>query len=325
MPNSKFQILNSFLLLFISLALVLVGTLSQVDAAEFKITTPKPTINSQQKVKIEVIMGSKGEAINALEGKVFWPKEYFDLVAINDGNSIVNFWLTKPSVDVEGYLSFAGIIPGGYAESGGLLFGATLQTKKDGETEVSLKEVKALINDGEGTPAPITIVPLKLSIASSTPLLLDFPNPDHEKPEPFKPEISTSTELFDGRYFMVFSTQDKGSGVNYYEVIESSKILEIRKINASLWKRVESPYLLKDQTLSSYVYVKAVDVAGNERVIEVLPIKARAKFWPDLSQLIFYGIIIAIIILGGIAINSIRLRIVIRKKDHVHKEGKKIH
>lgn len=267
-------------------------------------------------------MSSKGEAINALEGKVVWPKEYFDLVAINDGNSIVNFWLTKPSVDVEGYLSFAGIIPGGYAESGGLLFSATLQAKQDGETEVSLKEVKALISDGQGTPAPVTIVPLKLSIATSTPLLLDFPNPDHERPEDFKPEISTSTDLFGGQYFMVFATQDKGSGVDHYEVIESSKILETRKIDPALWSRAESPYLLTDQTLASYLYVKAVDVVGNERLVEVAPIKPHPKFWPDLSQIIFYGIIIAIIILGGLAINSFRLKVVIRKKDYVNKGGK---
>jgi len=34
---------------------------------------------------------------------------------------------------------------------------------------------------------------------------------------------------------------------------------------------VESPYLLKDQKLKSFIYVKAVDKAGNERIATLAP------------------------------------------------------
>jgi hypothetical protein len=296
----------------------------RADAAEFKITTPKPTINTQQRVRIEVWLDGQGEAINAIEGKVVWPKDYFALESVSDANSIINFWLAKPSADAGGDLAFAGVIPGGYTESGGLLLSAVLQAKKNGEAVLSFKELKALIGDGQGTPAKVTTMPLKLSIASGTPLLLDFPNPDNERPEDFKPEISNSADLFDNQYFMVFATQDKGSGLDHYEVVESRRELAIRTIDPVLWVRAESPYLLKDQKLGSYIYIKAVDKAGNERLVSVAPIKPRFSLWPQLPQILFYGIIIAIIILGGIAIKSVKFNIVIRPKDHVKKEGKKL-
>jgi hypothetical protein len=321
--KNKFQIPNSFLLVSIGFLLVFFSVLPAAQAAEFTITTPKPTINTQQRVKVEVVMDARGEPINAIEGKIIWSQDYFALESVSDANSIINFWLTKPGLDIDGNLAFAGIIPGGYVDSGGLLFTAVLQARQNGETSLAFKDVKALLNDGQGTPAKVTTIPLKLSIATSTPLLLDFPNPDNERPENFKPEISSSADLFSGQYFLVFTTQDKGSGLDYYEVAESRRELEIRQIKPEAWVRAASPYLLKDQKLGSYIYVKAVDKNGNERLVSVAPIKPRFSLWPQLPQILFYGIIIAVIILGGIAIKSVRLNVVIRRKKHVKREGDK--
>jgi len=321
--KNKFQIPNSFLLVSIGFLLVFFSVLPAAQAAEFTITTPKSTINTRQRVKIEVWLNGQGEPVNAFEGKISWPQDYFSLETVSDANSIVNFWLIKPGADNGGNLAFAGIIPGGYADSGGLLFSATLQAQRDGEASVVFKDLQALLNDGQGTAAKVSAVPLKLNLATSTPLLLDFPNPDNERPENFKPEISSSADLFNGQYFLVFTTQDKGSGLDYYEVVESRRELEERKIKPEAWVRAASPYLLKDQKLGSYIYVKAVDKNGNERLVSVAPIKPRFNLWPQLPQILFYGIIIAVIILGGIAIKSVRLNVVIRRKEHVKREGNK--
>jgi hypothetical protein len=42
------------------------------------------------------------------------------------------------------------------------------------------------------------------------------------------------------------------------------------------WRRAESPYVLKDQARSSDIRVKAVDVAGNER-IALIPARYEAQ------------------------------------------------
>ena len=54
------------------------------------------------------------------------------------------------------------------------------------------------------------------------------------------------------------------------------------------WIRAESPYVLKDQKLKSYVYIKAIDKAGNER-IEVIPQKYPFQWY---ESWLWWGIII---------------------------------
>lgn len=65
--------------------------------------------------------------------------------------------------------------------------------------------------------------------------------------------------IFDGKYFLVFATQDKGSGISHYEVCEGGK----RKCAIA-----ESPYLLQNQKLNQKIFVKAVDKNGNEYIYD---------------------------------------------------------
>ena len=98
------------------------------------------------------------------------------------------------------------------------------------------------------------------------PTLLPIPIVDKESPESFVPEIAIDTFLFDKKWFLVFTTQDKGSGIDYYEVKETRwSIINI----ISKWNYAESPYILKDQQLKSCIFVKAFDKAGNEKVVMI--------------------------------------------------------
>jgi len=95
----------------------------------------------------------------------------------------------------------------------------------------------------------------------------------------------------------VFATQDKGSGIDYYEIKESrQKFLKIFK----KWVIAESPYVLKDRKLRSYVYIKAVDKAGNERIAVVeprYPIKWYENYW--IWIIIILAIIFSFIVIKG--------------------------
>ena len=76
-------------------------------------------------------------------------------------------------------------------------------------------------------------------------------------PETFPIEIHQTPIIFDGKYFITFSTTDKQTGVDHYEVKEGKKD----------WKIVQSPYILANQKLTDETQVKAVDKAGNERIM----------------------------------------------------------
>jgi len=82
------------------------------------------------------------------------------------------------------------------------------------------------------------------------------------------PEIAQNSAITNGKWFLVFATQDKGSGIDHYKVKETrQRFLDI----FSKWISGESPHVLQDQELRSYIFVKAVDKAGNTRIEKITP------------------------------------------------------
>lgn len=91
---------------------------------------------------------------------------------------------------------------------------------------------------------------------------------DSTPPEIFEPRIGKDKSVFGGRYFLSFFTKDKMSGIDHYEVSEIP-YLSLNKTDR--WKTEKSPYLLKHQIMGDIIKVKAVDMAGNERIVEIKP------------------------------------------------------
>lgn len=84
---------------------------------------------------------------------------------------------------------------------------------------------------------------------------------DKTSPEPFELKIGQDTSIFEGKYFLSFSTKDEMSGIDYYEVKEGKKD----------WERVMSPYLLKEQSLGQKITIRVYDKAGNYQESEIKP------------------------------------------------------
>ncbi len=102
---------------------------------------------------------------------------------------------------------------------------------------------------------------------------------------------------------MTFATQDKQSGIDHYEIQESRS----SKIDAGKWKTAESPYLLIDQELHSFIYVLAIDRQGNERVIKVFPRKPLA--WTEQRSLALIAVgCLMLVAAGGILLRRRRAK-----------------
>ena len=112
---------------------------------------------------------------------------------------------------------------------------------------------------------------------------------DRELPESFTPLMGSNPDIFNGKYFLVFNTVDKQSGIDHYEIQESLR----KGGDESKWIRAESPHQLSDQTLRSFIIVKAVDKAGNFR-IETLSLGNPQQFY----QSIMFWVIIILILIG---------------------------
>ncbi|MGC9610986.1 MAG: hypothetical protein ABSE68_02085 [Minisyncoccia bacterium] len=257
-------------------------------------------INPGQIFTVDVLVDAGNEDLNAFEGKILFPQD-LKLESINDGDSIINFWAKKPRVlenalNGKKIIEFSGITPGGFSGAlgpfqgthPGKIFSFSLSSRSSGSFEIQAKDFNFLLNDGQGSPANLTVAPLKISITGdmSASSSMTRVNRSLSIPETFTPQIASDPTVWDGRYFLVFNTEDKETGIDRYEVAETKK-----ENSDKIWNPAESPYLLKDQSLSSYVFVKAVNKAGNERIEELKPSAPSHGY--------FIGIISGIIILIG--------------------------
>jgi len=230
--------------------------------------------------------------INAISVGIFIPPEIALIDAVI-GNSIINFWVEKPSFDESSrILTFSGIVPGGFqGEKEPLL---TIKIKTAGQEGKAIltfnkEKTKIYLHTSEGVEDSLELESLTLPIIKGKENII-VKTDDNDSPENFKPEISRDPNIFENRRFLVFATQDKGAGVDHYEVCEGSK---------TKCAIAESPYLLHYQKLNKKIFVKAVDKSGNERIAILLPQKQSPwyqNYW-----------IIGIIVLVVIAIMRRRL------------------
>lgn len=230
---------------------------------------------------LSLLLDPDGEQVNALEGVILYPEDLLELVRISDGGSVVNLWLRPPSPSGKGIATFSGIIPGGFEGThepfqketkAGRVVELVFRAKAAGEGEVMLADAAVLLNDGYGTPAEVSLVPFVFETASFQSRERLFEK-DIEPPEFFTPQIENDPRLFDGKFYLIFSTQDTGSGIAGYEVCETTRE-DISGGCIARWRKAESPKVLQDQSLGSRVLVKAIDHAGNERIAELSPVGA---------------------------------------------------
>jgi len=230
-------------------------------SAEMRLDASKIDIIEREQVIVDVVINSR-ETLNAVEGSLVFPSDSVSVVAILDGNSVINFWVEHPHMDNYGSVVFSGITPGGFSGPSNKIISVKFEAKKAGQVAFSLENTKALLNDGLGTEASLDIRSVDMMVRPG-----DSQNRmeyilDTEIPEDFNVMLTTDPNVFDGNKFLVFSTQDKGSGIDYYEIKEGG---------LGWYKKAMSPYELQRQQNDVSIYIKAVDFSGNERMVILEP------------------------------------------------------
>jgi hypothetical protein len=247
-----------------------------VAAAELRFNPAAVTAQAGDEFLISVVLDAGGQDINTIEAELVFPAKTVELVQTRIAGSIITFWVQEPVVKQSGKIPFGGTIIGGYLGNGGIVFSAVFKTDKqlsaeDIKEQITLINVKGFLNDGLGTPATITVKPVSVTISSQTTadsssVVID-PIKDEVLPEPFAPIVGRDDSSVEGKWFVAFSTEDKQSGVAYYEIQESASASP----DDSKWVKAASPYVLHDQSRSSYIHVRAVDAAGNSRTAMLAP------------------------------------------------------
>lgn len=238
-------------------------TYKGVFAAEITFEKPSGVYGSGDEFSLPITLNSPDELVNAVEGELFFSDDTVTISRIETANSIISNWVETPYVSGNAIV-FSGIIPGGFKsvtdpitqnKLPGTLFTLIVQIQKKGTVSLTMSDIHVYKNDGLGTEALVNVSPFSMDVSTIGTHAL-IAQHDTNPPEPFTPLVTNNLELASGAYVVIFSTTDKESGIDHYEVREG----------LGSWNLATSPYVLTDQTLRSVVRVKAVDLAGNYRI-----------------------------------------------------------
>lgn len=272
--NFKIKVIIIFVFLFLFS--------KSVFAATLDVNVDKPNLDQGDIFTATISLDTEGQSINTITGYLKYNGNYLQAETVNIGNSFVNFWMEKPNIETNGYIYFSGITPGGVSANQLEVFKVIFQTQNNvGDTNISLNNINLYLNDGMGSVvspliknATVIISGNKSTNDNSLATLFNNKTP----PEKFTITRTKDVSIFNRKWFIVFSTVDKGSGVDHYQVCELLKCIT-----------TDSPFLLFNQTPFYYIRVKAYDLDGNMTSSMIVSI------W---FVLLFISVIIIICCLG---------------------------
>ncbi len=260
----------------------------------------------------EVRLDNEDECINAGEVVLRYPTDALRAVDFSRGGSIFSLWVQEPLLDTEkGTVTFSGGVPGGYCGRipgdpalsnvlGKVVFTVVDAARKEAVIEFTPAS-SLYLNDGAGTRAALSTRGATITLLPKARLKnndwLDEVHADTIPPDPFAIEVQSTRTVFSGRYYAVFGTVDKQSGIDHYEIQEKG-----------VWKRVQSPYQLKDQFLQAPVIIRAIDKAGNEQLGEYIAEAVPPRQFA-FSELLFVAAAFCLVVILG----AVRLYVVSRR------------
>lgn len=320
-------------LIFVTLVLFAVPSVSQAAVLYFSPSGGEENVGDVFTVDAKIDLESGEDCINVIDSVIGFDQNYLEMVDFSVGDSLLSIWLKlpkladMPEVNRLARLTFSGGTPGGYCGKipgdpgasniiGKLIF----KVKKyqppiaaDSNARVYfLDTAKVLLNDGLGSATKVTRKEANFFIADKETIPKQewesLLTADKTPPEPFILEIQHNPELYDGRYYLIFSTTDKQTGLDHYSVQEIKQSpaggqsfwskLSFALFNGPTappaWLPVASPYVLLDQSLKSDIRVKAVDKAGNERIAEYIP---KAETRAGINGLKFLPLVLLLIVI----------------------------
>lgn len=291
--NMNMRNILTSLLLFFGAALFMIPSSAQAISVYFDPVVKDVHLGDTFVLNLRI--NNEDECVNAADITIEYDNSVMSAVDVGRGESLITLWIEPPIIDnAAGTITFSGGIPGGYCGRivgdpglsnllAKLVFstsGLNLNPSVGDVGEVVVGErSQILLNDGFGTQASFNTSTSTITILERRSFVLnewvDEIQNDTIPPEAFTVELHRDPAIEGDKYFITFSTNDKQSGIDHFEVFESSLSnpgYEEKTQKPAQWRVIENNeqyYVLRDQTLKSKVIVKAVDKAGNEQIAEL--------------------------------------------------------
>lgn len=204
---------------------------------------------------IKILINTDGQEINAIEG-IIKINNLATVSSVNTGGSIFNLWPESPKISTNQEINFTGGTEGGIYGKDLRLLNFTVTPSVVGDINISSNNLFVYLNDGNGTKIKVSDLDFNVKSVRGELDISDNIEKDEMPPMDFNIDLGKDDFVYDGKYFITFNAVDETSGLNRYEVKEGDTDYVISG----------NTYVLKDQTLKTKVYVRAIDNAGNQRV-----------------------------------------------------------
>ena len=269
-------------------------------AAELKLVPETVAAGLGQSIKIDVVIDTKNEVVNAVSGSIKKPRD-LEIEKMIDGWSIIGFWIKRPKL-APSSIDFSGIIPNGFKGTG-IILSFFAKSYVEDEYGVNIVNPFVVSNDGLGTNLKTVLTQARFSFVKGVKANVTHDIADVTSPRPFSAIVAKNTDMFNGRYFLIFNTFDEGYGIDHYEIMETKDEFTndelLNKKSGLEWRIAESPAEIEDQSLESFIYVKSLDRAGNSQIATLLPAVSKSNKQP--TSYILFTLVIIFIITGGIS------------------------
>jgi len=273
------------------------------------------------------------ECMNAIRAVIAYDPVQVTVRDVAIGRSILTLWTEPPSIErvdgkETGRIILEGGIPGGYCGrvtgDPGLtnilaelvVTGAPVQGEAGSDITARFilePSTEVFAHDGLGTSLPRTLLGADIVLTQSEDAPFDAWAADiavdTQAPEYFDITLVQGPSAGNAYSYIIFSTTDKQSGIDHYEVreMDPNQFGFLSWVaRPSYWIPAESPYVVRDQRLHSTIQVKAVDKKGNERIVEYTPPMSPLVRYTTPSVLILAGYAALLLMLGTVV--AIRLR-----------------
>lgn len=239
---------------------------SKVEASTIILKPSSNMVGIGEQFYVDVMLDTNGKIINGFDGLVNFPLSNFSFIRAEEGSSIISFWIEKPTLKGN-EITFSGIIPNGFSgvidpfnpnkRLSGLMTRLVFEAKKEGVAKISLFKSYTTLNDGLGTIDNIPDVDTLITIQNSNnPFIYKSQNDVEPELSAF---ITRTPDLFNNKYALIFDARDAQTGIKEVLIKEGSRT----------WKKIESPYLLEDQSRHSIITLQATNYSDSSIVINI--------------------------------------------------------
>jgi len=259
-------------IIIISIIVLTLFVNKRVEASTLILKPSSNILSIGEQFYVDVMLDTEGKIINGFDGSINFPSSNISFLRAEEGSSMISFWVEKPTLK-EDTITFSGIMPNGFSgvidpfnsktKLPGLMIRLVFEAKKEGSIYLSSLKTYTTLNDGLGTIDNILDHNIPLTIQNNYSSFV-YKTPGDVSPE-LSAYITRDPNLFDDKYTLIFDAKDHQTGIKEVLIKEGKRN----------WKKIESPYLLEDQSRHSIITLQATNYSDSSIVmnIEGLPYK----------------------------------------------------